>query len=46
MEKYVEKECKKHGLTTYIYVKSENRYRCIKCRSEAVQKDEIKLKKF
>ena len=37
-EKYIKKECKKHGLTDYIYVKSEDRYRCVKCRSEAVQR--------
>ena len=38
MEKYIVKECKKHGLTNFVYVNSEKRYRCVKCRSEAVQK--------
>lgn len=37
-DKYIKKECKKHGLTDYIYVKSENRYRCVKCRCEAVKR--------
>ena len=46
MEKYVEKECKKHGLTSYAYVASENKYRCVKCRSEAVQKRRDKTKKI
>lgn len=27
------KECPTHGLTKYIFVKSENRKRCVKCRS-------------
>lgn len=44
MDKYIEKECKHHGVTTFIYVKSENRYRCVKCRSEAVQKKREKIK--
>ena len=38
MEKYITKECKHHGLTEYVFVNSENRYRCVKCRSEAVKK--------
>ena len=38
MEKYITKECKHHGLTNYIYVESEKKYRCVKCRSAAVQK--------
>lgn len=38
MDKYILKECKHHGFTNYVYVNSENRYRCVKCRSEAVQK--------
>ena len=37
-DKYIKKECKKHGLTDYVYVKSENRYRCVKCRCEAVKR--------
>ena len=46
MEKYVLKECKHHGLTNYVYVNSENRYRCVKCRSEAVQKRRDKTKEL
>lgn len=38
MEKYVIKNCKKHGDTKYIFVESASRYRCSKCLSEAVQK--------
>ena len=38
MEKYIIKECKTHGETKFVYVPSEQKYRCVKCRSEAVQK--------
>lgn len=44
MEKYILKECKHHGLTEYVYVPSEKRYRCVKCRSAAVQKRRDKIK--
>ena len=43
-EKYILKECNYHGLTNYVYVKSEDRYRCVKCRSAAVQKRRDKTK--
>jgi hypothetical protein len=46
MEKYVIKECKYHGMTDYVYVPSEKRYRCVKCRSNSVQKRREKLKKI
>ena len=46
MEKYIEKECIHHGLTKYIYVVCEKRYRCVKCRSEAVQKRRNKTKEI
>lgn len=46
MEKYIEKECKHHGLTQYVYVESEKRYRCVRCRSEATQKRRDNLKKL
>lgn len=36
-EKYIEKECKKHGQTTYV-LENAKQYRCKKCRSEAVVK--------
>lgn len=45
-EKYIQKECKWHGLTDYIYVESEKRYRCVKCRSVAVQKRREKTKEL
>ena len=45
-EKYIQKQCKWHGLTDYVYVKSGKRYRCVKCRSEAVQKRREKTKKL
>lgn len=38
------KECKKHGLTLHIW--SENRWKCKKCRTEAVQKRREKLKEM
>ena len=46
MEKYILKECKTHGITDYVYVNSEQRYRCVKCRSEAVQKRRNKTKEI
>lgn len=46
MEKYINKQCKTHGETQYIYEKASNRYRCVKCRSEAVQKRRLKLKEM
>ena len=45
-DKYITKECKKHGLTEYIFVNSEQKYRCVKCRSEAVQKRRDKTKQI
>lgn len=45
-EKYIQKECKWHGLTNYVYVESGKRYRCVKCRSEAVQKRREKIKEL
>lgn len=45
MEKYIEKYCNHHGLTKYIYVESEKRYRCVKCRSESVKKRRDTIKK-
>ena len=38
------KECKKHGLTTHVLV--QDRWRCKKCRVEAVQKRRDKLKEM
>ena len=46
MEKYVLKECKHHGLTEYVYVNSEQKYRCVKCRCAAVQKRREKIKEI
>jgi 5-methylcytosine-specific restriction endonuclease McrA len=44
VEKYIQRECKHHGLTQYVYVPSEDKYRCVKCRSEAVQRRREKTK--
>jgi hypothetical protein len=38
MEKYKLSDCKKHGNTSHCFVTSENVYRCVKCRSENVQR--------
>ena len=46
MNKYIQKECIHHGLTQFVYVNSEKRYRCIKCRSESVQKRRNKTKEI
>jgi hypothetical protein len=44
MEKYIKRECSKHGLTDYVYIESAKKYICRKCRSEAVQRKRYKLK--
>lgn len=43
--KVIQKTCKHHGLTDYLWLKSENRYRCKKCRYEAVSHRRRKVKK-
>lgn len=45
MEKIILKECKKHGLTEFI-LRADERYRCKKCASEAVQKRREKTKEL
>lgn len=42
--KYIERECKHHGNTTWIFEKSKNGYRCKKCRSGNVAKQRKELK--
>ena len=42
--KYIEKECKHHGKTTYVLEPSRNAYRCRQCRMDAVQRRREKLK--
>lgn len=45
MKNKILKTCKIHGETTYRKESSDNnRYRCVKCASEAVQKRRDKLK--
>ena len=46
MEKYIEKQCKHHGLTSFIYEDSRKYYRCKKCRSEHVQTRRKKVKQL
>lgn len=45
MPKYIEKECKKHGLTRFRFDNFADRYLCCKCCTEAVQRrrDKVKL---
>lgn len=43
MDKIIIKECKKHGLTEFS-LRSDGRYRCLKCASEAVQRRREKTK--
>lgn len=43
-ERYVERQCRNHGLTSFIFEKSNNSYRCQKCRSGRVSEDRRKLK--
>ena len=43
----VERECKHHGLTTFrSESKRTNKYRCVRCESEKVQKRRTKLKQI
>ena len=42
--KHIELECKLHGLTKHIFIKSKNSYVCAKCRSNAVQRKRYNLK--
>lgn len=37
-------ECKKHGLTRFVK-RNDNRWRCLKCQTEAVKKRREKIKK-
>ena len=45
MEETILKECKKHGLTEHR-LRRDNRYRCLKCATEAVQRRRNKTKKL
>jgi hypothetical protein len=45
-EKYIIRGCKHHGLTNFIYVPSEDKYRCVKCKSAAIQKRRDKTKQI
>jgi len=42
----IEKECSKHGSCLHVYVINAKRYRCKKCRVDAVQKrrEVVKIK--
>lgn len=42
-EKYIERECSKHGLTTHI-LEEKTRYRCKTCRNRAVANQRLKNK--
>ncbi len=42
-EKFIEKNCKLHGFTSYV-LEGSNSYRCKKCRSNAVQRRRDKVK--
>lgn len=42
-EKFIKKECKKHGVTTFV-LEGRGYYRCKQCRSAAVAKRRIKVK--
>lgn len=43
---YFKDICKHHGETDFLRTKSENHKRCVKCRSEAVQRRRDKLKQL
>lgn len=43
-EKFVEKECQRHGLTTFVLDNSSQHHRCKRCRIDAVNRRRLKLK--
>ena len=43
MEKYIEKQCKTHGLCRYV-LEGRGAYRCTKCRSGSVTKRRKRVK--
>jgi hypothetical protein len=43
MNKNIDKNCIKHGITKHTYT-TDNRYRCNKCQCDAVQKRRLQLK--
>lgn len=45
MKDYIERKCKKHGLTRYI-VENRGVHRCVKCRTENVSKRRKKVKEI
>ena len=44
--KYIEKECKNHGLTSYVLIPSSGYYKCRKCQSANVQRRREKVKRM
>ena len=38
--------CKVHGETEHVFYAKQNRWRCLKCQSEAVQRRRIKVKEM
>lgn len=50
MDKIIKKICPKHGLTDFVYVESESKYRCKKCRTKSVidkrRRNKIELVKY
>jgi 5-methylcytosine-specific restriction endonuclease McrA len=43
MERFIQKQCKKHGLTDFV-IEGRGYYRCKKCRSDAVIRRRRKVK--
>lgn len=38
------RNCKKHGETEFVFYEKQNRWRCLKCQSEATQRRRDKVK--
>jgi hypothetical protein len=45
MQKIIEKECKKHGLSVFVFELGSKRYRCKKCRAQSVMNTRRNAKK-
>lgn len=43
---YTQRPCRRHGMTAYVNVGGTGRYRCVKCRSEAVSARRRRVKEI
>lgn len=43
-EKYLERHCPHHGMTRFVFVKSAEKYICVRCRYEGIKRRRLKVK--